>query len=315
MMRAAFPLFPAPQLATLVKTAPEGAAWFHETKFDGYRILAHLARGKAHLYTRSGQDWTGRFPGVAASLQALSVRSAWLDGEVAVTLRDGRTSFAALQNAGTLAAGSRLLYYVFDLLQLDGSDLREVPLDERKAALVRLLKAKNPVLRYSSHTAGHGGRAFAQACSRSLEGIISKRSDAPYQSGRGPTWLKVKCSREQEVVIGGFTEPQGTRVGLGALLVGVYDAGGALLYAGKVGTGFSQAAALELRRRLAALERPVRPFAAARGIPRGHYVAPRLVAQVRFTEWTRDGRMRHPAFVGLREDKPAAQVRREEPAS
>ena len=296
MTRETFPTFPAPQLATLVKKAPEGAAWFHETKFDGYRILAHIARGKARLYTRSGQDWTGRFPGVVAALHALPVRSAWLDGEAAVALRDGRTSFAALQNAGALASGARLLYYIFDLLLLDGSDLRRAPLAERKAALSRVVKPKDAVLRYSRYTAGNGARAFAEACRNSLEGIVSKRSDAPYQSGRGPTWVKVKCSREQEVVIGGFTEPQGTRAGLGALLVGVYDDAGALVYAGKVGTGFSQAAAVELRRRLDALERPLRPFAEARGIPRGHYVAPRLVAQVRFTEWTRDGRMRHPAF-------------------
>jgi bifunctional non-homologous end joining protein LigD len=283
-------------------------------KFDGYRILARCDGGRVTLWSRAGHDWTTRFASVARALEALPVRRAWIDGEAAVLLADGSTSFAALQNVDELPDGARLAYFAFDLLYLDGADLRGVPLEERKRLLKDLLPAGDPTVRYSDHVVGGGPRFLAAACRMSLEGAVSKRRDSVYRPGRGPDWVKTKCLREQEVVIGGFTEPKGAREGVGALLVGVHDAKGALVYAGKVGTGFTAAVARDLRRRLDRLSNDRRPFAPGSGVPRARFVEPRLVAQVRFTEWTRDGRMRHPAFVGLREDKEAAEVERERPA-
>ena len=308
--RRAAPKEIRPQLATLVDEAPAGDGWLHEMKLDGYRILARVQKNAARLWTRTGQDWTERFPGTARELAALGAEDAWIDGELAVLMPDGTTSFAAMQNAGDLPAGARLVYYAFDLLHWNGRDLSGLPLEARKRALEAVLPVGD-ALRYSQHVVGEGARFFAEACRMGLEGIVSKRRDAAYRAGRTRDWLKVKCVREQEVVIGGFTEPKGGREGIGALLVGVHDTSGALQYAGKVGTGFGAAVARDLRTRLAALVRAERPFAAAPGIPRATYVEPRLVAQVRFTEWTRDGRMRHPAFVGLREDKEAREVTRE----
>ena len=299
-----------PQLATLADRAPAGDEWLHEMKLDGYRILARLAKKRVELWTRAGQDWTGRFPDTARELLAIGAADAWIDGELAVLMPDGTTSFAAMQNAGALPSGARLVYYAFDLLHWDGRDLRGLPLEERKRALEAVLPASE-TLRYSQHVVGEGERFFAEACRMALEGVISKRRTARYREGRSTDWLKVKCVREQELVIGGFTEPKGAREGIGALLVGVYDASGALQYAGKVGTGFGATVARDLRRRLGALVRAERPFSDAKGIPRATWVEPRLVAQVRFTEWTRDGRLRHPAFVGLREDKEAREVARE----
>jgi bifunctional non-homologous end joining protein LigD len=311
--RAPFPSVIEPQIATLVKAAPEGNDWLHETKFDGYRILARVENGRARLRTRSGQDWTVRFPTLASALARLPVHRAWIDGEIAVQLASGATSFASLQNAGTLPARARLVYFVFDLPFVDSDDMRGASLEARKARLATILPSRSKVLTFSDHTIGGGAQALARACRGSLEGIVSKRRESAYASGRNADWVKVKCSREQELVIGGFTEPEGTRQGIGALLVGVYDADGTLRYAGKVGTGFTTRVALDLRRRLESLEQNGRPFAPGPGVPHGRYVRPRLVAQVRFTEWTRDGRLRHPVFAGLREDKKAMEVTREEP--
>jgi bifunctional non-homologous end joining protein LigD len=301
------------QLATLVEAAPAGDEWLHEMKFDGYRILARLDAGRAQLWSRAGHDWTERFPELARALESLPVRRAWLDGEAAIVLEDGSTSFAALQNAGDLPEGARPVYFAFDLLFLDDADLRGVPLEERKRLLQELLPDRGETLRFSDHVVGDGPRFQAAACRMSLEGVVSKLRAGLYRPGRGTEWVKSKCLREQEVVIGGFTEPKGSREGIGALLVGVHDEEGALLYAGKVGTGFTAAVARDLRDRLSGLETDRRPFAPGRGVPRARFVEPRLVAQVRFTEWTRDGRMRHPAFAGLREDKEPGEVKRERP--
>lgn len=313
--RAAFPRTLEPQLATLVSTPPAGEEWLHEMKFDGYRILARVEDGRVQLRSRAGHDWTGRFPQIARSLAGLPARRAWIDGEATVVLADGTTSFAALQNADAPPEGARLVYFAFDLPYLGETDLRQVPLEERKRLLHDLLPAGNDGLRYSDHVVGDGDRFLATACRMSLEGAVSKRRDGRYRPGRGTDWTKAKCLAEQEVVIGGFTDPKGSREGIGALLVGVRDAQGALRYAGKVGTGFTAAVARDLRRRLGPLESRVRPFAPGPGVPRARFVEPRLVAQVRFTEWTRDGRMRHPSFVGLREDKEASEVTRERPAA
>jgi bifunctional non-homologous end joining protein LigD len=304
------------QLATLVERPPEGPEWFHEQKFDGYRILADRDGGGVRLLSRRFKDWTAEFPAVADAVAKLPVERAVLDGEVAAVLASGLTSFQALQNARNTAD---IAYFVFDLLALDGEDLTALPLEQRKARLEKLVTPKRGapgVIRYSDHVVGSGAEFFALACKRGLEGIVSKRRDQPYRPGRGPHWLKTKCLLRQELVIGGFTDPDGSRVGFGALLVGHYDHG-RLVYAGKVGTGYSHATLLELREQLAALERAASPFSpepprAWTGASR-HWVAPELVAEVSFTEWTDDGRLRHPSFQGLRHDKSPRHVVRETP--
>lgn len=313
---SALPPYIAPQLALLVDRPPPGDDWLHELKYDGYRILARIEDGHARLLSRNRKDWTLRFPIVARAVAALPLRSAWIDGEIAVVLHDGTTSFAALQNAGSLPEGAALAYFVFDLLHLDGRDLRPLPLEERKRALRSLLRRGPGPVRYGEHVLGSGPEFFRAACGRGLEGIVAKRRDGPHRPGRGRDWIKVKCVRTQEFVIGGFTEPKGSRVGIGALLLGTHGERSLLEYAGKVGTGFTASSAQSLRRSLERLERQASPFASSRGLPRSaRWVEPRLVAQVRFTEWTRDGRLRHPSFEGLREDKQATDVRREEAAS
>jgi bifunctional non-homologous end joining protein LigD len=304
------------QLATLVGAPPEGPEWVHEQKFDGYRIVAERDRGKVRLLSRRFKDWTAEFPTVAAAVAELPVERVVLDGEVAAVLPDGRTSFQALQAE---RGGANLAYFVFDLLALDGEDLTRLPLDERKArlaALVERKRARPGLIRYSDHVVGSGREFFALACQRGLEGIISKRRDQAYTPGRGPGWQKTKCLLRQELVVGGFTEPERSRVGIGALLVGYYD-GARLAYAGKVGTGYSHAMLRELRAMLEPLERAASPFSpvparAWTGASR-RWVAPELVVEVAFTEWTNDGRLRHPSFQGLRRDKPARDVVRETP--
>jgi bifunctional non-homologous end joining protein LigD len=315
--RSALPKFVPPQLATLVDRAPPGDAWVHEMKFDGYRVLARLDHGRVQLLSRAARDWTDHFRTVATAAARLPAEQALLDGEVAVFLGDGTTSFQALQNV--LSGGSRgqLAYVVFDLLHLGGFDLTGAALEDRKALLRRLLEAAGPAeaLRYSDHVIGSGPEFFAHACRLGLEGVVAKRRDAPYRGGRGRDWLKIKCLREQEVVIGGYTEPEGSRIGLGALLAGVHQ-DGRLVYVGKVGTGFTNKSLGELTRRLRALDQEPCPFASPpTGVGRPHWVKPELVAEVRFSEWTSDGKMRHPSFQGLREDKPAAEVVRELPSS
>jgi bifunctional non-homologous end joining protein LigD len=308
------PAWVAPQLATLVSGPPPGDDWVHEIKLDGYRILLRVERGRVKLLTRNRQDWTARFPAVAEAAAALPVKEALLDGEIVALDRAGVSSFQALQQADQLETGRTLVYVAFDLLFLDGSDLRPLPLVERKARLARLLKGRRGRLRYSEHFDLPGQRVLDRACRLGLEGIIAKQKTAPYASGRGQAWLKVKCVARQELVIGGYTDPDGARAEFGSLLLGVHDRDGRLVYAGRVGTGFDHATLRSLGARLRKLERRGSPFAAdgprppARG---AHWVKPELVAEVAFTEWTRDGLLRHPAFQGLREDKPAARIVRE----
>jgi bifunctional non-homologous end joining protein LigD len=313
----AVPLPPyRPQLATLAKAAPAGAGWIHEIKYDGYRIGCAIERGEVTLRSRRGNDWTAQFPEVAAAARRLRARSALLDGEVAAVLPDGRTSFQALQNA--FSGGRRdLAYFVFDLLHLDGEDLSRRPIEERKAALERLVGGEGGtgVIRYARHFEGSGADVLREACRLGLEGIVSKRRGEPYRPGRNLSWVKAKCVLRQELVIGGFTDPEGSRDGIGALLVGHHE-GGALRFAGKVGTGFTNASARALRARLEPLETRECPFTPR---PAGwlgrnaHWVRPVLVAEVELTEWTGDGKVRHPSFQGLREDKRAEEVVRERP--
>ncbi len=238
------------QLAVIVRTPPEGPEWLHEIKYDGYRLGCLIDHGQVRLLTRRGNDWTSRFPEIRDAAARLRVTTAVLDGEAAIVEPDGRTSFQALQNA--FGGGSRagLVYFVFDLLYLDGEDIASQPLEARKERLQQLLGDPDGMIRYSEHVIGHGAQVFAEACRLHLEGIVSKRRDLPYRPGRHDGWLKTKCVRQQEFVVGGFTDPEGSRVGLGALLIGYYGADGNLAFAGKVGTGFTQKSAIELRARL-----------------------------------------------------------------
>src|SRR5215212_10196395 len=276
-----------PQLATLVKEPPPGAEWLHEIKFDGYRIGCRIRKGRISLISRNGKDWTAAFPEIVTAATALSLDDALIDGEVAMVLPDGRTSFQLLQNAFA-GEGPRasLAYFVFDLLRLNGQRLERLPLIDRKERLRRLIgRRKTARVRYSEHVAGNGEQFFDQACRLGLEGIISKRGDQPYHPGRHGDWVKTKCVLRQEFVIGGFTDPEGARAGIGALLAGYYDDHKRLVFAGKVGTGFTTASAVDLRRRLEPLEQPICPFTPrpATGISnRAHWVKPSLVGEVVF---------------------------------
>jgi len=305
-----------PQLATLVDTPPSGDEWLHEIKYDGYRIGARVRKGRVSLYTRNGNDWTAAFPEVADAVAKLRLDDALIDGEVAVVLPDGRTSFQALQNTGAAKNRGTLVYFVFDLLRLNGKDPERLPLEERKALLKKLLGGRSTGrIRFSEHIDGNGEAFFAKACRAGLEGIVSKRRDQPYRAGRHGGWVKTKCVQRQEFIIGGFTDPEGMRAGIGALLIGYYE-GDRLVFCGKVGTGFTHKLALELRARLERIAQKTSPFSPP---PAGwlgrnaHWVKPELVCEVVFTEWTTDGKIRHPSFQGLRSDKDPKEIRREKP--
>jgi bifunctional non-homologous end joining protein LigD len=318
---AALPI-DAVQLATLVDTAPDGDDWLHERKFDGYRIVGARDGTRVTLYSRRFNDWTAQLPGVAAAIAALPARRVVIDGEVAVLRADGTTSFQDLQNAFGAGPRAHVTYFVFDLLAIDDRDLTGEPLERRKQALAALIArapaAATDVIRYSDHVVGGGPGFFTAACEIGLEGIVSKRRDQPYAPGRGPGWLKTKCIQRQELVIGGFTEPEGDRRGLSALLVGTYD-GDALIYAGKVGTGFTARTLEQLRAALEPLIDDASPFSPAPPRawtgPRVRWVRPALVAEIAFSEWTADGRLRHPSFKGLRTDKPPREITREHPSA
>lgn len=312
------PLAYQPQLATLVERPPTGDEWLHEQKFDGYRIGIVVHGEQVRLWSRRGQDWTDRMPGVVNAARQLDVSSAVLDGEAAALLPNGVTSFQALQRAFEGGAATNITYFAFDLLSLDGADLRALPLEERKARLRQLL-GRSPaakVIHFSDHVLGNGAEFLTQACQMGLEGIVSKRRDARYRTGRNMDWQKAKCGKRQELVIGGFTDPEGARVGVGALLVGYYE-GDELRWAGNVGTGagWNEGYLRELRRKLNKLETDASPFRPPVSDPslrkHAHWVRPTLVGEVSFAEWTDDGRVRHGSMKGIREDKPAHAVTRE----
>jgi bifunctional non-homologous end joining protein LigD len=315
---AKLPDWVAPELATLAEGLPGKGAYIYEIKLDGYRQLCRIDGREVRFLSRSGKDWTDKFPSLALEARRLAVRSALLDGEVIAAQADGTPSFQALQNALSESGGARLIYYVFDLLYVEGFDVRQTPLSERKRLARELLAKIGPTsrIRYLDHVEGDPRGFFAEVCKRSLEGIMCKRPDRPYISERTKDWLKIKCWRRQEFVVGGFTEPSGGRKGLGALLLGLWEKDKRLQFVGRVGTGFTERSLKELRGKLSALETPGPAFAnpprgaAARGV---HWVSPELVAEVSFADWTADGQLRHPSFEGLREDKRAEDVGREEP--
>jgi bifunctional non-homologous end joining protein LigD len=314
--KAALPRRFAPQLATPVTRPPEGPGWIYEPKLDGYRLLCRVENGAATLLTRRGLDWTERFDAIATALRDLPCRAALIDGEAVVYDSHGVTSFQRLQNSLTGGAAPIALV-AFDLLHLDGFDLARVPLTERKRALEQLLAGAPAALRYGEHVSGSGAAFFAEACRLGLEGIVAKRGDAPYRQERTKGWLKVKCLKRQEFVIVGFTDPAGSRSGFGALLVATRASARApLRFAGKVGTGFDERTLKSLHAKLEKLERRTPPVESTAGVQkRGvHWVEPKLVAEIAFTEWTDDERLRHPTFQGVREDKPAREVVEERPA-
>ena len=310
--------FVPPQLASPAKFPPIGEEWVHELKLDGYRIQARVqsaGRERTRLLTRTGLDWTHRLSPIADALDAISLQSAQFDGEVVVLARNGTTSFADLQAAFQEGAPFPFTYFIFDLLHLNGHNLRNLPLTKRKEILAKLLSGSpsENTIRISEHMPGDAMTIFDQACRLGAEGIVSKLAQGKYVSGRSNGWLKLKCYREQEFVIGGFTLPSNGTQGVGALLLGYYK-NGRLLYAGRTGTGFTQKTHRTMRDRLEAIRSETSPFAdvpaeMCRGV---HWVRPKLVAQVSFANWTTDNLVRQAAFKGLREDKPPKSIRREE---
>jgi bifunctional non-homologous end joining protein LigD len=303
-----------PQLATLVKEAPTGDDWLHDLKVDGYRIGAAIESGTIALVSRRDNDWTAQFPEIVSAVRGLRLRDTLLDGEVCAVLPDGRTSFHALQYFR--AGHAHLVYFVFDALWLRGVDLRALPCEERKARVQKAIAGKHDRVVYVDHVLGDGPTVLAHACKVRAEGIISKLRTAPYEERRSRAWLKVKCVARQEFVIGGFLDPtnEADRAGVGSLLIGVYD-GGRLVFAGGVGTGWTREESRALRTKLSKLETQTMPFDVPPDRPtqrRAHWVKPALVAEVAFTEWSPDGRIRHPSFQGLRKDKAPTDVRRED---
>jgi bifunctional non-homologous end joining protein LigD len=311
------PEFVEPQLATLVDTAPEGDGWIHEIKLDGYRLQCRVEGDNVTLASRNALEWTARVPELVDAAKALDCTSALIDGELCWVEPDGRTSFGKLSDALGRRHRPNLVYFAFDLLFVDGKDLRGLSLVQRKRELSRICRTAPPVLRMSEHVTGRGGEFFGAACEIGVEGIVSKRADSTYRSGRGRDWLKIKCLQRQELVIVGWTPPTHARDHFGSLVLAVHDDDGELQYAGRVGTGFDRSTREALWAKLEPLARddcplPTRPRAP--GLSRVQWVEPELVGEVAFAEWTSDGRLRHPSFQGLREDKPATAVRRERAA-
>ncbi|WP_332681410.1 DNA ligase D, partial [Bosea sp. (in: a-proteobacteria)] len=314
----ALPRFVEPCLATLQEKPPAGENWLHEVKFDGYRLQARLSDGKVRLLTRTGLDWSERFgSGIVAALAALPCDTALIDGEAVVLAEDGISSFSALQAALSEEKTENLVFFAFDLLHLDGEDLRAEPLLARKERLEALLQAGKPEapLRYSEHFVEPGQTMLRHACRMGLEGVISKRTDAPYRSGRGRDWVKSKCTQRQEFVIAGYVPSKASRNQLGSLVLG-YHEDGELKPAGRVGTGFTRKSAASLKKRLDGIRAEASPFEGAAGRERGVvWARPELVAEISFGAWTASKTLRHASFLGLREDKPAEDVVEERPVA
>jgi bifunctional non-homologous end joining protein LigD len=308
----------APQLATLATAPPPTPQeWLWELKFDGYRLLTRIEKGKVRCFTRNGHDWSAKLPELVQALGRLDVRSAWLDGEIVVQDANDRPDFQTLQNAFDRQATASIVYWLFDAPWLDGEDLRTLPVEQRRERLAPLLTDDlAPRLRFSEAFDAPPRDLLASVSALGFEGLIGKRRGSGYVSRRSPDWIKLKSQQRQEFVIGGYTAPKGARAGFGALLLGVHDAQGALHYCGNVGTGFDAGRLADIKAKLDALATTRSPFAeGAHGVPRtvkAHWVKPQLVAEVAFGEWTREHRVRHSVFQGLRSDKPARQVTREQ---
>ncbi len=314
-VRAGLPGQLSPELATLVAAVPaDPDAWRYEIKFDGYRLLVRVDGRKVRLMTRNGLDWSARFPALHQELMRLKLPFGWYDGEVVALNGDGVPDFGRLQASFEESQARDAILYLFDVPYHDGFDLRAVPLSARRGLLRSILAGrKSGTVRFSDEFKEDPASILASACRLGLEGVIGKRADSPYVSRRSTDWIKLKCGKRQEFVIGGYTDPEGSREVLGSLLLGVYGADGALHYAGNVGAGFNGAALRSLAAPLKRLATTRCPFAGTAKIPRRpHWLRPSLVAEVSFSEWTRDGRLRHPVFQGLRKDKDPKSIRREE---
>jgi bifunctional non-homologous end joining protein LigD len=313
--RAALPRQLTPELATLVaEIPPDPGEWRYEIKFDGYRLLVRVDDRKIQLMTRNGLDWSARFPALLTELTRLALPAGWYDGEVVALNGKGVPDFGRLQASFEESQARDAILYLFDVPFHRGFDLRAAPLSARRALLARVLAARTSAsVRFSDEFKDEPASILASACRLGLEGVIAKRADSPYVSRRSTDWIKLKCGKRQEFVIGGYTDPEGSRQVLGSLLLGVYGKDGTLHYAGNVGAGFDAAALRSLAAPLKRLTTTRRPFEATAAIPRRpHWVRPTLVAEVSFSEWTRDGRLRHPVFQGLRKDKDPKSIRREE---
>lgn len=312
--KSAWPKHFIPQMATLVSGPPTGDRWLYEIKFDGYRLLAMIRDGATRLMTRRGQNWTDRFRSIAEELSGLPVENAILDGEIVVENPDGTTDFQKLQNLMRESRTAALVYYVFDIPFFDGRDLTGVPLLERKELLRVLLETNKgviPSVRYSEHLTGQGDRIFDAACGQKIEGVVAKLKDSSYVQGRSRSWLKLKCTKRQEFVIGGYTAPRGSRSGFGSLLLGYYDDRKRLIYSGNVGTGFDAKTIRALFDRLQEFRQDHSPFSFAiedHLRRKAYWVRPLLVCEVEFSSWTEAGLLRHPSFLGIREDKAPQEI-------
>jgi bifunctional non-homologous end joining protein LigD len=317
---APLPAFIPPQLTALVRSVPEGEDWLHEIKFDGYRMHARIERGDVRLLTRTGLNWTDKYRPIAAALADLPASTAYLDGELCGVRPDGTTSFSMIQAASDRGNAAALVFFLFDIMHLDGEDLAPLPLIERKARLAALLAGVASPLQYSDHERARGPDFHAQACKLRLEGIVSKRAAAAYTPGNRGIWVKTKCLNREEFVIVGWTDPEGSRPHLGALLLAYYTPDGKLVYAGRAGTGINTAELARLRQRLEPLAAAQMPldippprtsrFGSPLVLSRVHWLRPELVAEVTFLTWTDDGLLRQVVYQGLREDKPAREVMR-----
>lgn len=312
------PNWAAPMLATLTDDPFSDPSWIYERKLDGVRCLAFRSGKKTRLLSRNKKNQNDTYPELVDAIGKQKTEAFIVDGEI-VAFEKGVTSFSRLQGrmqikdcAKARRSNIAVYYYVFDILYLDGRDTTRLDLRDRKALLRRALRFKDP-LRFTTHRNEKGVRFFDEACRKGWEGLIAKRADAPYVHKRSTDWLKFKCVNQQELVVGGYTDPQGERIGFGALLLGYYDDGD-LRYAGKVGTGYDDETLKKLGERLSSIERKSSPFADEEISKKGvHWVTPKLVAEIGFTEWTADGRLRHPRYLGLRHDKKAEDVVRERP--
>jgi DNA ligase D-like protein (predicted ligase) len=319
----ALPRWIKPQLTKLVEAPPDGSGWLHEIKFDGYRLHARLDRGDIRLLTRTGLDWTHKYPAIAAAVASLGTEQAYLDGELCGVRPDGTTSFSAIQAASDAGKSDALVFFLFDLLHLDGEPISSAPLIDRKARLRELLATAALSLQFSDHQIGRGRAFYAKACGMPLEGIVSKRMDAPYTPGNRGLWVKTKCLNREEFVVVGWTDPEGSRPFLGALLLAYYSPDGRLVYAGRVGGGINNAELERLWRRLQPLATTEMPldlppprtnrFGSPLVLSRVHWVRPELVVEVKFLTWTDDKLLRQVIYQGLREDEPPTEVRRPVP--
>jgi bifunctional non-homologous end joining protein LigD len=313
-IKADLPASLAPELATLVDKPPASPEdWIFEIKFDGYRMLARVEGKSVKLITRNGNDWTAKLPGLHKSLLAMKLPDGWYDGEIVVHDESGRPNFGMLQLAFDGSNTADIVYFVFDAPYLNGYDMRAVPLETRRAALQAVLdKSATAPVRFSEEFGTAPEELVAAACKLGLEGVIGKRRNSPYVLRRSPDWIKLKCGKRQEFVICGYTDPQGSRTGIGALLLGIHDKNGVLQYAGNVGTGFNENTLRDLKQKLSALESDVSPLPPKAVAGRKHHwVKPKLIAEISFAEWTSAGSVRHAVFQGLRTDKPARGINRE----